>query len=50
MFMLQQSMGILTLVLGIVLILSPIIIIVQLGTISSHLAEIKRRLPPPPRP
>jgi hypothetical protein len=50
MFMLQQYMGLLSIVLGIVLLLSPIIIIVQLGNISSYLREIKRRLPPPPRP
>jgi hypothetical protein len=47
MFMLQQYMG---LIVGILVAIAPIIIIIQLGTISSHLSEIKRRLPPPPGP
>jgi hypothetical protein len=47
MFVLQQYMG---LFVGILVVFVPLIIIIQLGTISSHLSEIKRRLPPPPRP
>jgi hypothetical protein len=50
MFGFPMYIGLIYTILVVVLALSPIIIIIQLGTISSHLREIKRRLPPPPRP
>jgi uncharacterized membrane protein YhaH (DUF805 family) len=49
--MFMQSAGLLLyIVLGALLVFSPVIIIIQLSVIASRLRDIARRLPPSSRP